>query len=162
MCRLTWRFSLFLLQKIHNVDVFMNALKDRGVLVGGVKGKINGSYCCMKYDALLSLIISKFGPINIPLSTFDAPLRAFNVTYARFCRTPESSTSIPRRACLTLLVRETSSLHGKSTNLSPSSLCQCKCFYLLYQVGLLTRAMLWMATERKHSLYYGRLFFISR
>ena len=67
----------------------MNALKDRGVLVGGVKGKINGSYRCMEYDALLSSIISKFGPINIPLSTFDAPLRAFNVTYTRFYRTQE-------------------------------------------------------------------------
>lgn len=31
-------------QKIHNVDVFINALKARGVLVGGVKGKICGSY----------------------------------------------------------------------------------------------------------------------
>ena len=97
MCRLSWRFSFFLLQKIHNVDVFMNALKDRGVLVGGVKGKINGSYRCMEYDALLSSIISKFGPINIPLSTFDAPLRAFNVTYARFYRTQEIDIYPPSR-----------------------------------------------------------------
>jgi len=34
----------FLLQKIHNVNVFLNALKERDVLVEGIKGKISGSY----------------------------------------------------------------------------------------------------------------------
>ena len=44
MCRLSGCFLFLFLQKIHNVDVFINALKARGVLVGGVKGKICGSY----------------------------------------------------------------------------------------------------------------------
>ena len=112
-------------------------LKVKQVVLVNEKSYQDNLHCCVEYNALISSIILSLAqwtypclPLMRPCDCSTSCTRGFtgrkgsssaekkNPTYKR-----PGSTSIPLRAGLTPVVRDTCSLHGKSTNLPPPLPC---------------------------------------